>query len=102
MHGEAVAKADGGKLVRIKVSFNDNIDNVEITGDFFLDPAECLYEIENSLKNSAVDFQQQEIIEKINEIVKMKKAEFVGIDSATISKVLREAIENGKMASNTS
>jgi len=102
MHGEAAEKIVGGKLVRIKVDFNDSITNIQISGDFFIDPEECFYEIESSLKNISVNFQSDEIVEKINEIAKKHSAEFVGISSEAIAKTLKEAIENGKMASNTS
>ncbi len=102
MYGEAVEKVPGGKLVRIKVKFDDFIEDVRITGDFFLHPEQCIDEIENSLRNTPVDFQDDVITDKINEILEKEGAELIGIDSKTLSRTLKLAIENGKMATDTS
>ena len=42
MHGEATEKVPGGKLLRIKVDYEDKINTVVITGDFFAHPEECI------------------------------------------------------------
>ena len=102
MFGEATEKVPGGKLVRIKVNFMNLIKDVQITGDFFLHPEECVHEIENSLKNTTIDFQQDEVVNKVNEILKKHNAELIGVHPETIAKTLKTAIENGKVASITS
>ena len=102
MQGEATEKVPGGKLVRIKVDFDDSVKDIKITGDFFLHPEECIHEIENIMKNVEINFDDNTIIAKIDGVLKENNAELIGINSETLAKTLRKAIENGKMASNTS
>ena len=102
MYGEATEKVSGGKLVRVKVNFDNIIRDVQITGDFFLHPEDCIHEIENVLKNGSIDFQEDIVVEKINDALKKNNAELIGIYPETLSKTLKMAIENGKMATDTS
>ena len=43
--GNVTKKIIGGKLVRIDVAFDERIETVKITGDFFLHPEDTLEEI---------------------------------------------------------
>ncbi len=92
MKGFASEKIKGGKLVRINVEYADRIENVRITGDFFMHPEETLFEIEEALKG--VDSKESEatLAERIVRIAAKRKAQLIGIAPEDIARVLRAAI----------
>lgn len=101
MKGEATQKVPGGKLVRVKIDFDGKIRKLQITGDFFLHPEECIRDIENSLTGVDINLQHNAIVDSIQNVLTSKNAELIGMDSETIAKTLEMAIENGKVATGT-
>lgn len=101
-NGEATQKILGGKLVRIKIAFDEKIQKLQITGDFFLHPEECVHDIENALIGVDINFQPEALVNQITGILKSQNAEIIGMDSETVVRTMKMAIENGKMATNTS
>lgn len=93
MEGVATEKVPGGKLLRIKVEYDDKIKNIKITGDFFAHPEEGITEIENLLRGTKKDEDEKIISEKISELVSSKNIQLVGIDSAAISRVTKAAMK---------
>ncbi len=85
-------KIHGGKLVRIKINFEKNIENIKITGDFFLYPEESIEKIENSLIGIDKNSSEEIITNKIKKIVKENNIELIGIDEESISKLIIKSI----------
>ena len=53
----AELKIPDGKLIRIKFSMKDNkIEDIKITGDFFLHPEDGLEELERKLRGVEIEF----------------------------------------------
>jgi lipoate-protein ligase A len=92
MQGVATEKVPGGKLLRIKVDYDDKINNVKITGDFFIHPEESVTEIENLLKGTKKDEDEKIIADKISKLVFQKNIQLVGIDPVAISRVTKAAM----------
>ena len=96
MHGSAEEKVPGGKLLRIKVDFNGAIKDIQISGDFFLHPEECIDKIEKNLFGISIGMEENQITHLIEEISKSNKIEMIGISAKDIARVLKRAIANAK------
>lgn len=93
MKGKFEYKTPGGKLVRAEVEFNDRIEKVKITGDFFLYPEEKISEIEKALLTCSKNDAEEKITSVVENVVRKNRIEMVGIDSKAIAKVVRGAID---------
>lgn len=92
MKGFASEKIKGGKLVRVKVEYGERIDNVRITGDFFMHPEETLFEIEEALKGADSKESEFALVERISGIAAKHDAQLIGVAPEDIARVLRMAI----------
>ncbi len=82
--GRAVLKR--GKLIKVWARFaNDRIDDIRITGDFFLYPEDRIEELENALREHGIE-EVEEIAREI-----LEEAEVIGIDPESIAEAVREA-----------
>lgn len=93
MQGVASEKVAGGKLVRIKIDYDEKINSAKITGDFFLHPEEGISEIENCLLGISKDETEENISQKISELVLEKNFQLIGIDPAAIARVTKAAMK---------
>ena len=89
----ATEKIPGGKLLRIKVDYEDRINSVKITGDFFLHPEEAIGDIEKSLLGVKADQGESVIANIISEVVKAKRIELIGITPEAIARVVKGAMK---------
>jgi len=82
MQSHSIYKVPDGKLLKITLEYDEEknlINNLKITGDFFAYPEEAIELIENKLKNSLL--KRDELIEKINLIIKNNQIEFIGLNA---------------------
>jgi lipoate-protein ligase A len=87
MISKTIYKAPGGKMIRIAVDHTDNkIQNITITGDFFLYPEETLEEMEKELRGLPIN--EGRILLRLKEIVKRHKITFVGIDEKILTRAI--------------
>jgi lipoate-protein ligase A len=93
MQGVATEKVPGGKLLRIKVDYGERINDVKITGDFFIHPEESVAFIEKCLIGTAANEEQKKIEDFIAKITSERKIELIGIDAAAIARVLKVAMK---------
>ena len=93
MEGVAAEKVPGGKLVRIKVNYDDVINDIKITGDFFLHPEDAIDDIEKSLFGIKASSDESVISKIISGVVNSGKIELVGITPESLAKVIRSAIK---------
>lgn len=93
MQGVATEKVPGGKLLRIKINYDEKINDVKITGDFFIHPEESINEIENLLNGIRKDEEEKFIAEKISKFVSEKDVQLIGIDPVAIARVFKAAMK---------
>jgi lipoate-protein ligase A len=92
MHGVATEKVPGGKLLRVKVDFDEKISDVKITGDFFLHPEEGVSDLERCMVGLSREESESRIAERISKVVEQKKLQLIGIDAASIARVTKAAM----------
>lgn len=78
--------------MRLDVSYDTQIENVKITGDFFLHPEDVLELIQQIIIGSRLPLQKNELIIKIEQLLADQKAEFVGVSVVDLINILDEAI----------
>jgi len=89
---KASHKVEDGKMVKIGVDINnEEVEGVEIRGDFFLEPPEKLGEIEEKMKDLDIDSTIEEVAEKVEEV----EAELIGFSHRDIGEAFRKAVEEG-------
>ena len=93
MEGRAQRKVLGGKLVKVWVKVQrGRIQDVRITGDFFLHPEEVILDVERGLVGADVDEGLDAVKHRIDRVLKERGAEFIGVRAEDIASALREAL----------
>lgn len=83
MQGKSIYKVPEGKLLKVFLDFDeDKINNITLTGDFFLYPENSIELIEKVLEGEG--FNKEELINQINSVVSENKIEFFGINAEAI------------------
>lgn len=88
MDGTGSVKVPDGKLVRVQATYDDRIQSIEITGDFFLEPPEARRQLETALEGQPVDASETELRDALEGI----DAELIGFDVDDIASATREAV----------
>lgn len=91
--GTATKKIPGGKLVRVDITYDHEIQSLKITGDFFLHPEETLDLIIQNLIGSTLPLDHDKITNKIETILNQQEAQFIGVSAREIVEVLSEATQ---------
>lgn len=92
MKGSAKQKVPGGKLLSVKIEYNDEIESVQILGDFFLHPEESLGKIEDSIKKIKTSESAEKIAERVRKIVTEEGIEMIGVTPEAIGNVVKLAM----------
>lgn len=95
MQGVHTEKAPGGKLLRIKVDFNQEggiIEDVQMHGDFFIHPEDFIDDIEQLLVNLDQKDTEESIAAALNRLVEDEGAELVGVTPEAIAKTFKTAL----------
>jgi lipoate-protein ligase A len=91
--GYASQKVPQGKLLQMEVTCDGGtVQEVNITGDFFLHPEDAIFDLEGSLKGLSIDTDVQDIIDRLRIVMKAKNMLFVGITPQDIAGTLLQAI----------
>jgi len=89
MTSEASHKVPNGKMVNIKVQTEDGqVYEVEIRGDFFLEPPEKLGELEEKLQGMDIKSGKDEVRERLDEI----DADLIGFSAEDIAEAFSKAV----------
>ncbi len=88
MQATESVKVPDGKLVRVTVTADETIEDVEITGDFFLEPPEALADLEAAIVGHSVDVSAGTLESAIASV----EADLIGFDAADLAGVTVEAI----------
>lgn len=91
--GTAELKVPGGKLVKVQVDYNQKINGVKITGDFFLHPEEAITKIESCLVGLYRDSRQEAIEKEVRNVVVSNGLSLIGITEDAIARVVKEAMK---------
>jgi lipoate-protein ligase A len=94
MVGTAKQKVPGGKLLTVKLKYDDRIRELQILGDFFVFPEDALPEIERILVGTSIKADADEISTKIRDAAKSKGIELVGITPDSIAQTVKAAVES--------
>jgi len=82
-----------GKLLRIDVTYEDHIENIKITGDFFIHPEDILDQIVSELKGLPLPLQPDSVTRKISYVIQNNEAEMIGITINDIVTSLAEVLQ---------
>ena len=75
--------------------FTDSIEEIKITGDFFIHPEEDLNYLEKCLIKTEVDESEGDLAKKIRNAALSKGIEMIGVDPESIALTVKMAIKNG-------
>lgn len=90
--GVARQKVPGGKLLVVKLKYDDKIEDLQIQGDFFIFPEDALPTIECAIVGMDLDEDVGTFSEKIRDAAKRNKIELIGIDPDSIARTVKMAI----------
>ena len=93
LYGTAKLKVPQGKLLSVKVTYWERIDDVQILGDFFVYPEESLSLIEKALAGTGAKAGEDEISGLVQSVVDRNSIVLVGITPEYIAKAIRMAIK---------
>jgi len=90
MHGEY--KVPGGKLVVVDCELEDDkVRRPQVSGDFFLEPAEALAEISQALDGVPADLGEQAIADRIRAVLS-DDVQMIGFSPEAVAVALRRAL----------
>lgn len=89
MQATESVKVPDGKLVRVAVTYEESIEDVAITGDFFLEPPEALADLEAAIEGHPASVSATELEAAIAEV----DADLIGFDAEDLASVTVEALE---------
>lgn len=92
LKGFAKFKVPGGKLVEVKLKYNESIESIQILGDFFLYPEDALNDIEKSLLDLNIGESEDKIAKLVDELAKRKSITMIGITPSAIAKAIKMAV----------
>ena len=86
-------KVREGKIVKVEVEFDDFIEKLKITGDFFLHPEDVLEDIEKSMHGLKKNVSFDELVVNIHNIARAHDAKMIGISPESLALVITEALK---------
>lgn len=86
-------KVKEGKIVKVEVEFEGVITRIKITGDFFLHPEDVLDDIEKTIAGLKRDSSFDTLALKIQNIVKDRDIQMIGISPESLASVIKEALK---------
>lgn len=89
MKGEASIKVDNGKLVNVKLEYGDRIEEISITGDFFVQPVDAVEQMEEALQGVPVEESVIELEDRLDQI----EADLVGFERSHVAEAVKQATQ---------
>lgn len=93
MQGRAEHKVPDGKLLRVDVAYEEQIDAVELHGDFFIYPEEALDAIEDAITGIPADADDDRIADAVMDGLPAG-TELGGFTPQNVATVVTEAIQD--------
>lgn len=92
MHGEY--KVPGGKLVVVDLAVqNGLLRDVELSGDFFLQPEDTLWRMRDAIEGAAADSTRDDLTARVESAA--AGAELIGISPEGVAIAVQRALEGG-------
>lgn len=88
MHATESRKVPDGKLIRVAVTFGEEIEDVELRGDFFLEPPEALTDLEAALEGHPVDVEESSLAAAVEAV----DAKLIGFTARDLAALTLEAV----------
>lgn len=93
LHGEY--KVPGGKLIVVDLNVTDGkLSGVEVSGDFFLEPAEALDDIIGALNGAPANATEEQLTARIEERLD-ENAHLIGFSAGDVAVAVRRAVTDG-------
>ncbi len=92
MYASAKYKVPDGKLLEVKLYYDDVIKEVQILGDFFVYPEESLKDIENLLVGTKIQEREEEMAEKVRKFIRTRHVELIGMTPEAIARAITIAV----------
>ncbi len=89
MMGTASRKVPNGKLVSVRVAYDERITACALRGDFFLEPPEALADLERAVEGLPADAT----VDRIAAAVETVDATLVGFDATDVGRAVRAAVD---------
>lgn len=89
MQGTESVNVPDGKLLRVSVTYDAEIESVTLTGDFFLEPPEARPDLEAAIEGKPADATRTELEDAIEAV----DAELIGFSASDLATATIEAIE---------
>lgn len=90
---QASKKVEGGKLLRVKIKADEYINDIQISGDFFLHPEDAIQQIEQNLRSLHRDTTPEEITARINSTLAKENGTFIGLSPEDLAETIVEAFQ---------
>lgn len=91
-HGTALYKVPGGKLIRVDIAYSDRIEQVRITGDFFLHPEETLEALEAALTGVPLPPEREALAARLATVLAEQGATLFGAAPEDLAAALAAAM----------
>lgn len=115
MKYQATKKVTGGKLVRVKIetvaggfptgaavppaaagsSAHETIDDIQVSGDFFLHPEEAIEYVQERLRGLSSQSSIETLTKEIEKSLADKKAAFIGMTPGDLAATINDAFNQG-------
>lgn len=91
MKYQATKKVTGGKLVRVKIDADNDINHIQIHGDFFLHPEDAIDYVQERLQGLSAGSGPEILAAEITKALADKKASFIGVTADDLAETICEA-----------
>lgn len=93
MKSQARQKVKEGKVVKVQIEYDEVIETIRITGDFFLHPEDILDKIEKGIIGLERTVSEERIISNINITIAGEDIQMIGISPESIAGLVKEALK---------
>jgi lipoate---protein ligase len=91
-HAQLTRKVPGGKLFRIELAYDRQIESFKITGDFFLHPEETILQLENALYGLSLPLSEKDLTARFNDVLEQQGALLVGLSATDLAVAVCEVL----------
>ncbi|MUV89974.1 hypothetical protein GJ629_08770 [Halapricum sp. CBA1109] len=88
MPATGTVKVPDGKLIEVTLEATDRIEDVRLTGDFFLEPPSARADLEAAIAGHPTDVDRETLVEAIDGV----DARLIGFDADHLAAATLEAI----------
>lgn len=86
-------KIPGGKLLRVDIGYSDKVEQVKITGDFFLHPEDVIFVLEDTIRGMPLPLDGNKLALQLEAVLQSQQAEVIGFSSADLAAMILEVVQ---------